>query len=244
MHPDPDELEPDAESFARLVEVGSSVEPTDFERVAPPADLWDSIAARLDDAHLDDAPADAPADAPGGPAVVDPIVVDPTGGDPTGDEPPPPSEPPRRLDEHRRRRGPRTLVVAIAAAVALLVVGAAGVGLVVRAQDRTEVVASTTLDVLEGSASASAELVRSGGEDRLIVTAENMAPAPPGTHYELWLVDPGVTDPRSLGPMTGSTEVTVPSTIDPEKYPVVDISLQENGTHEHSGHSLLRGTLQ
>ena len=43
--------------------------------------------------------------------------------------------------------------------------------------------------------------------------------------------------------MTGSTSVPVPAGIDPDEYAVVDVSLQEQGQTEHSGHSLLRGTL-
>ena len=135
-------------------------------------------------------------------------------------------------------------MVSLAVAAVLVVIGAIGVGVVTQNDNRAEVVASTTLDVLEGSASATAQVVRVGDEDRLVVTAQNMEPAPPGTHYELWLVDPDVTDPRSLGPMTGTTEVTVPDSIDLSEYPVVDISLQQDGMVAHSGLSLLRGTLQ
>ena len=126
----------------------------------------------------------------------------------------------------------------------ILVAGAVGIRRVDSSRTSTEVVASTTLDVIEGPATAQAKLLRSGNTERLVVTTENMPAAPAGSHYELWLVDPKVTSPQSLGPMTGSTEVLIPASIDPAIYPVVDISLQQNGTHDHSGHSLLRGTLQ
>ena len=152
-----------------------------------------------------------------------------------------------RRDSGRRggsRTSGRRIVFAAAAAVLILVAGAVGIGLVDSSRTSTEVVASTTLDVLEGPATAQAKLLRSGDTERLVVTTENMPAAPAGSHYELWLVDPKVTSPQSLGPMTGSTEVLIPASIDPAIYPVVDISLQENGTHDHSGHSLLRGTLQ
>ena len=142
------------------------------------------------------------------------------------------------------RNSGRRIVFAAAAAVLILVAGAVGIGLVDSSRTSTEVVASTTLDVIEGPATAQAKLLRSGNTERLVVTTENMPAAPAGSHYELWLVDPKVTSPQSLGPMTGSTEVLIPASIDPAIYPVVDISLQENGTHDHSGHSLLRGTLQ
>ncbi|CAB4924171.1 unannotated protein [freshwater metagenome] len=143
----------------------------------------------------------------------------------------------------RRNRG-RNIVLAAAAAVAILVVGAVGIRLADSSRSSTELVASTNLDVLEGPATAQAKLVRSGDTERLVVTAKNMPAAPAGSHYELWLVDPAVTKPQSLGPMTGSTEVVIPESLDPAVFPVVDISLQQNGTHVHSGHSLLRGTLQ
>ncbi|MEI7886949.1 MAG: anti-sigma factor [Actinomycetes bacterium] len=146
------------------------------------------------------------------------------------------------LSEHRNRN--KKLFLAAAAVVLLVVGGAVGIKMVDSSRTGTELVASADLTVLEGPATAQAKLLRSGDSERLVVTAENMPAAPVGSHYELWLVDPQVTKPQSLGPMTGSTEVTIPASIDTAVYPVVDISLQQNGTHDHSGHSLLRGTLQ
>lgn len=220
MHADLDEFGPDGESFGRILDLGASLEPSDFERVEPPAGLWDSIAAELDEPATG-AGSTASDDLVAAIGSTDDVVIS--------------------LDDHRRSR--RTMVAA-AAAVVLLVVGAVGVGIAERDTARTEIVASTTLDVLAGPATATAQLIRSGDEERLVVTAQDMPPAPAGTHYELWLVDPEVTEPRSLGPMTGSTEVTVPDSIDVEEFPVVDISLQDDGTTVHSGNSLLRGTLQ
>ena len=226
MHADPDELGPDAESFVRVIDLGSSLDASDFERIEPPEGLWDSIAARLGEA-------DRSAD-----AEITRVPTIEAAASVTADDP---QDRVVSLDEHRRSR--RTLVTAAAAAV-LLVVGAVGIGVASRETSGTEVVASTTLDVLEGPATASAKLIRTGDDERLVVTARDMPPAPPGTHYELWLVDPAVTDPRSLGAMTGTTEVTVPASIDTDEFPVVDISLQDDGAIAHSGHSLLRGTLQ
>jgi hypothetical protein len=231
MHPDPDELGEDAASLARVVEIGSSLEDADFERVAPPADLWDRISARLDEEPQVPGATEAPIEV-GGPTSGSPAPT-PTADERAGDGVVVPLAPRRRP----------ALWIGAAAAVAVVIAGIIGVT-VTREDTRREVVASATLEVLEGPASASAELVRTDDGDRLIVTAQDMPPAPEGSHYELWLVDPEVSDPRSLGPMTGSTEIEVPSTIDPADYPVVDISLQADGQHEHSGHSLLRGTLQ
>ncbi|CAN5687458.1 hypothetical protein BH10ACT3_BH10ACT3_22530 [soil metagenome] len=235
MHPDPDELGPDASSFAHLFEVGSTLEPEDFDRVEPPEDLWNNIASRLDDpVAVPDTEAPSASDPAPPSAAIDAVGV---GSDDRAIE-----ESVRDLNDRRRRR---MVLVGAAAAVVLVVAGAIGIGLSQRDdRSRVEVLATARLDVLEGSATAQAELVRTGGQDRLVVTADNLAPAPAGTHYELWLIDRNVTDPRSLGPMTGSTEVAVPSTIDPAEFPVVDISLQQDGTRAHSGQSLLRGTLE
>ena len=239
---DPDEIGPDSDEFAHLLDVGSTLETADFERIEPPAGLWDSIAARLDEPVAGDVidlsqrrspAADDADDEDMGPLTRQLAAIDP---DHVVSE-----DSLRHLED---RRGPRPAMVSLAVAAVLVVIGAIGVGVVTQNDNRAEVVASTTLDVLEGSASATAQVVRVGDEDRLVVTAQNMEPAPPGTHYELWLVDPDVTDPRSLGPMTGSTEVTVPPSIDLSEYPVVDISLQQDGMVAHSGLSLLRGTLQ
>ena len=54
MPRDPDELGPDSEQFAHVLDVGATLEPADFERIDPPAELWDSIAARLDEPVGDD----------------------------------------------------------------------------------------------------------------------------------------------------------------------------------------------
>jgi len=255
MHPDPDDFGDDAASFARLHELGATLDDADFERFDPPPGLWDSIAARLGEQEQQPAPA---------PLTEVDLRDHDTGDHDPGDhdtsdhdqaDPGPLTQqfaaiaPDHRVSDDALirlddRRRPRSVLVGIAAAIVLVVVGAVGIGLATRDSTGTEVVASTTLDTLEGGATARAELIRSGDGDRLKVIAQNMEPAPPGTHYELWLVDPDVTDPRSLGPMEGSTEVVVPSTIDPDEFPIVDISLQPDGTHQHSGHSLLRGTLQ
>ena len=69
-----------------------------------------------------------------------------------------------------------------------------------------------------------------------------MPPAPAGSKYELWLMDKKIVDAKSLGAVSGSESVVVPSTIDPKKFPVVDISLEPVGTNgTYSGHSLMRG---
>jgi len=144
-----------------------------------------------------------------------------------------------------RRRAPRAFA-AVAAAV-VLVVGVSIVVLATRTSTPTRrLLASAELEQLEplGRTAATAKLVEEDGRTHLVIDASDMAPPPAGSSYELWLIDRGVTDPRSLGVVTGSEDVVVPSSIDTSEYAIVDISLEpDDGDHAHSGHSLMRGTL-
>ena len=144
------------------------------------------------------------------------------------------------LDDRRSRRTHRLLVAAAVLAVAL------ATGLLITRLDSSPtdaVVASASLRPLEGTATADAQLVRQDSDLRLVVEPHDMSAAPAGQHYELWLLDRSADEPVSLGPMTGSRTVAIPSGVDTGDYDVVDISLQRNGETAHSGHSLLRGTL-
>jgi anti-sigma-K factor RskA len=195
--------------FTREQGLLASLGADDVARDAPPAELWDSIAARLD--------------APGAEArAPDPSTV--------------------VAMRHRRRVWPMLTVAAAILAVAAIV----AVILVTRNDSTpTTVVAEATLDRLEAPAGVSAEahLVKRGHEEHLVIDAHGMTPPPSGSFYELWLINSTVTDMHSLGEMTGSIDIVVPPGVDPQAFPVVDISLQPVGSHQHSGHSLLRGTL-
>lgn len=203
----------DAAERDRLRRALGALTDEDHARVEPPPEVWRGISAALADAE--------------GAAPTAPVV---------------------QLDEHRARRSRRVLVGAVAAA--LLVVG--GLAAVVLRDDPStggpELVAATDLRPLGPageSATAAVELVATDDHYELVLEAEGMAPAPEGHHYELWLLDPSspTAEPVSLGAMDGSTTVTVPDGVDPATYDVVDVSLQDAGQVEHSGDSLLRGTL-
>lgn len=224
----------------RLRTLLAAVTDDDRARIEPPASLWDRIATEVE--------AESAGRSTAGTAAVDADVPAPSRAPAA-----PPSglvadgvAPVTSLDAARRRRH-RAAVLAVAAAVVLL---AATGFLVTRADDdapEPDLVAATTLDPLEpvGEAGAEARLVRAEGHYQLVLDTHDMAAAPAGQHYELWLLDPASDSaaPISLGPMTGSTTVPLPDGVDPTEYDVVDISLQDAGQTEHSGHSLLRGTL-
>lgn len=209
-----------SDDTARLRTLVLQLDDEDHARVDPPADLWDRIAASVE---ADRAPAAAPA------------------------PPAPPPAPVVSLDAHRRRRHRRVLTAVAAAVVVVAVTGAVLLRGGSSTDDEPQLVASTELEALEpvGGATAEVRLVRQDDHLQLELDAQDMAAAPDGQHYELWLLDPNSesAEPVSLGAMTGSTSVPVPAGVDPDDYAVVDVSLQEQGQTEHSGHSLLRGTL-
>lgn len=228
---DHDDLAPAERERLRALLV--AVDADDRARLEPPAALWDRIASAVE----------AETDLPGGARVTAPgpsdVVADGVA----------PVTPVASLDEARHRRH-RTVLLAVAAAFVLLAASGFLVSRVADSGDSAaepDLVAATTLDPLEpvGEAGAEARLVRADGHYQLVLDTHDMAAAPDGQHYELWLLDPASesAEPVSLGPMTGSTTVAVPDGVDPDDYDVVDISLQDAGQTEHSGHSLLRGTL-
>ncbi len=226
---DRNELDPRA-SDDDLLRAIRLLDPASPPAVEPPSDLWSRIsAAAAGEAVADETVAD-------GPGVVDDAVAD-------GPESPP--------DEgadvapvvdiaSRRRRLP--MLGAVAAAVIVVAVGF----VVVLGSDTTsdEPVASVTLDPLvDDASSGAAELLAVGDGYTLRVDAEAV-PAE-GEFLELWLIDEGVTEPRSLGRFTGAGEYEVPAGIDPEAFPIVDISTEpDDGDASHSGASVLRGALE
>ena len=216
-----------SDGTARLRALVLQLDHEDHARVDPPVDLWGRIAASV---AADPVPA----------AVIAAAVE--------ADAPAPVPAPVVSLDAHRRRRHRRVLAAVAAAVVVVAVTGAVLLGGGSSPDgDETQLVASTELEPLEpvGGATAEVRLVRQDDHLQLELDAQDMAAAPDGQHYELWLLDPDAegAEPVSLGAMTGSTSVPVPAGVDPDDYAVVDVSLQEQGQTEHSGHSLLRGTL-
>ena len=255
----------------RLRAVAAQLDDEDFARVEPPADLWRRIAAGAEDetaGDAEDADAVVPDDFGRLRAIAlqvddeDAVRVEPPAGlreriaaaveavsAPAVSAPEPASAPAPvvSLDARRRRRHRQVLAAVAAAVVVVAVTGAVLLQGSSTDTEEPQLVASTELEALEpvGGATAEVRLVRQDDHLQLELDAHDMAAAPAGQHYELWLLDPSAegAEPVSLGAMSGSTSVPVPAGVDPDEYAVVDVSLQEQGQTEHSGHSLLRGTL-
>lgn len=139
----------------------------------------------------------------------------------------------------RRRRLP--VLGAVAAAVVLVAVGLVAV---LDSGGGDEPVATVALEPLVSDATAGAvELIADGDGYTLRVDAE--AQPSDGEFLELWLIDEEVTEPRSLGRFTGAGDYDVPADVDPESFPIVDISTEpDDGDASHSGASVLRGALE
>lgn len=136
-------------------------------------------------------------------------------------------------------------ILTLAAAVALLL--AVPVGLSLRSDSSSELVASADLELLEGQAGeeVTAELVSIDGA--LVLEVDSPAEVAEGEFLEVWLLeisDEGVQGLESLGRVDDSGRYDVPGDIDLDRFAVVDISLEiDDGNPDHSGNSVVRGDL-
>ncbi len=102
------------------------------------------------------------------------------------------------------------------------------------------VVATARLNALTGVGGASASLTDEEGVAHLHLQTEGL-PAPTG-FYEVWLLASDAQSLVSLGPLRQDGDYVIPQGIDPEAYPIVDVSHEPlDGDPTHSADSLLRG---
>lgn len=132
------------------------------------------------------------------------------------------------------------------AGAGLTAAAAAAVAVVVIANDDapdTQVLASVDLEPLAGSGSGSAELISVGEAVQLRLRTAGLATRDDG-YFEVWLINPSVTELVSLGPLRADGEYDVPAGVDPAAFPIVDVSVEPvDGNPAHSGESVLRGEL-
>ncbi len=140
----------------------------------------------------------------------------------------------------RARRGRRAPWLLGAAAAAVVAVVALTVGLAQR--DEASVVASAPLERLGPSGAGDAELVEDDGD--LVLHVETAGLDPGDGFLEVWVIDPAVEKLVSLGPYRPDGDYDLPPGLDPEQFPVVDVSVEPlDGDPAHSGDSVLRGRL-
>jgi anti-sigma-K factor RskA len=140
-----------------------------------------------------------------------------------------------------RSTGPLTWILAAAAAVVVIAVGG---WLVSSPEDEPTVVASSTLDQLQDVGAGSAELIDRDGTLQLRLDTSGIE-AGDEDFLEVWVIDPEVSQLVSLGPLREDGLYDLPAGLDPEAFPIVDVSVEPiDGDPTHSGDSLLRGQLQ
>ncbi len=146
----------------------------------------------------------------------------------------------------RRRRPVGAALLAAAAAVTGIAVGAGVMATLQDDRDTGTVVARTALDPLPQH-SASGTAVLSTADDRRDLTVEVAGlTAATNTFYEVWLLAPDASRLMSLGLLQPGQATTfeLPADLDLAEYPVVDVSLEPmDGDPAHSSDSVVRGTL-
>ncbi|MFL6151654.1 MAG: anti-sigma factor [Ornithinibacter sp.] len=206
--------------------------------VAPPASVWDAVEAELD-REPDAAPA-APASVAPLPVAHPPAALAPPPAPDAGDE-----LSRRRSSRSTRRRFPLAWVAGAAAAG--LVVGVVGARALQGEQaDPVTTVASTRLDTLDTrQVRGTADVVEHDGRLDLQVTTKPMDTA--GGYLEVWLINKDLKRMVSLGvlePGTKNQPFVIPQDLLDQGYVIVDISREGlDGSPQHSGQSLMRGTL-
>ena len=140
------------------------------------------------------------------------------------------------------RRAWLGVAAAVAAAVALTV------GLLTSDGHHDNVVASASLSneglsPLGSASSGSAKIIRRG-QSYLLRLDVNDVPNEPSSYIEVWLIDNQVSGMVSLGPFHGNGDYVIPSSVDPAKFPIVDVSIEpSDGVPTHSGVSIVRGVI-
>lgn len=239
---DENEIEGRDDELAQLRALADRVgrEPVTWE--APPDHLWQRIAAEAGtaDAGVDDGDS-ADGD--------DPEATDAGAGAGAGAgatvhrferRPEDPSAP--------RRRSWFTRPLALVAAAAAVVVAAGVVGSLAidRERDTSTILASAGLELLgdRDTGEGEAELVDDDGQMRLRVETTDLDAGDDG-FLEVWVIDPDVTRLVSLGPLRSDGLYDLPAGLDPEQYPIVDVSVEPlDGDPTHSGDSVLRGQFE
>jgi hypothetical protein len=207
------------DDLRELRALASRLDPADVTWETPGDDLWDRIAA---DAAGDLSGIAAPPEADERDPVAPVVALDGARGS--------------------GFRQSRALPWVMGAAAAVLVL-AIGAWLMRSTDEGTTVLASSTLDQLQDTGTGTAELVDRDGSLQLHLDTADLDPG--DGFLEVWVIDPEVSQLVSLGPLRDDGIYDLPAGLDPEAFPIVDISAEPlDGDPTHSGDSLLRGQLQ
>jgi anti-sigma-K factor RskA len=233
LHFDPDEFDDETFlAFQRIETNAAMLTDEDFQLYDPPDHVWEGIVARIAADRSGISGSDSSARL---------TVLD---------EPPAVVSLAQARDRRSRSTGASRWVMPFAAAAAvMLLVGVVWATASDTGSGGVELASAPLGELSQSGARADATLIREDDGLHVQLANANMPPAPAGFYYEIWLVDPEVTDPRSLsaGSMGGRVDFTVPEGVDPAKYPIIDVSLEpDDGNPAHSGtqNSVARGVLE
>lgn len=129
-----------------------------------------------------------------------------------------------------------------AAAAALLVVAAVGIGAVLLTRGDTTTIALVAADT--GAGSGQAVVRETGGGRQVELSVAGLPANPPGTYYECWFVGPGDTEEKpnrvSAGTFTvgadGRATVTMISAADLARFPRMGVTLEpDDGNPARTG---------
>lgn len=187
---------------------------------APPARVWDAIAADVATDRANPATASSP-----------------------------PEPTPARDDLAARRESKRAGVapwlVGVAAAAGLVIGGVAVATLVNPDDAGGELVAQAALADLETEADAGTARVEQRADGTTVLVLETEYEPVDGAALEVWLIDENVEGMISLGHVTEATDTfVIPPGFDVAAHPIVDVSVEPfDGDPTHSGDSITRGVL-
>jgi hypothetical protein len=225
MTPGSDATEGGDAELAELRALARRVEPGSVAWETPPPELWGRIAAAAD------------------------VAAEP-GGEHAGDGPTE-TDNVRPLDSARPsapRRGAAAdrhlgwKVWGVAAAAAVVVIVAVGLLVPSGSSDDSTVVAAVALERLGDAGEGRAELVEHDGSLQLRLSTSDLDAG--DGFLEVWVINTDVTQLVSLGPLRNDGIYELPTGLDPEAFPVVDVSVEPiDGVPTHSGDSVLRGQL-
>lgn len=231
-------LDPRPDDYRDLIELARSLSMADTHLEYPPDDLWAGIEALVN----------------AGPADRDLNAFGTSTPEPPAPHVQAPAAPATvtSLDAVRARRHRISLALGAVAAVVVAVVGLLAF---LRNDDGSSVTALDTIPLAnatvdknlspEGSTSTGrATLVETADGRYALDVAVSSLPSTSDGFLELWIIDKNVKGMYSLGPLHGSGRYILPDHIDPAQFPVVDVSIEPaDGVPQHSGKSILRGTL-